>query len=576
MNIQVAACATFANLNSIDFGVTLNGPIGANISDIQATNGFGTTSGFNSGTHYFLNSSTQADVIWSTTTMENLIANQAFIVIQVNVPPGSAPGTLSITLDGGTNGLAGATQNMGTTSPSVPLTFDPLSIPCNSTINPATTSTVSASGTITFMSQGTGVATTSVLLQNTTAGTVSTATTSATPSPGTYSLTGITAGDNVKITPSKTNSASLGASYVNITDAILLERYVQGPLLFPAATHGMIHPSQALAGDADYDGDIDFVDVVRIRQSIVGFPAQQYIRTDWVFYPTTTAFSSMPFYNYTAPLMQCFSGAMTASNPNINFIGVKVGDVNETANLAAMPSPEARSSANFMVADQAIAAGTLVEIPVYAQDFADLFGYQTNIVFDTDYMQFAEVELGTALPDMELADFGTHSVESGVIPAIWGGLENANLVDGDLLFTLKFNALRDAESLKDLLSLRTANNLVSLAFDGSLFAQSLGLEFTDVLSSASEVSEKAFVLYPSTPNPFSERTKVSFDLPQASNVNIVITDLTGRVVYTRTASMSAGYNEFLINKNDLNASGVYYYQIKASNYEASSKMILID
>jgi hypothetical protein len=80
------------------------------------------------------------------------------------------------------------------------------------------------------------------------------------------------------------------------------------------------------------------------------------------------------------------------------------------------------------------------------------------------------------------------------------------------------------------------------------------------------------------PNPFNPTTKIDYQLPYASNVSIILYDLTGREVKKLVSSFqSAGNYTVQLNGTEL-SSGVYFYKIIASNgslsFEKSLKMIL--
>ena len=77
------------------------------------------------------------------------------------------------------------------------------------------------------------------------------------------------------------------------------------------------------------------------------------------------------------------------------------------------------------------------------------------------------------------------------------------------------------------------------------------------------------------PNPFNPSTKISFSLPQANNVKLVVYDLLGREVATLVNDyMNAGNHTVDFNASTL-ASGVYMYRIEAGSFTAAKKMMLL-
>ena len=84
-----------------------------------------------------------------------------------------------------------------------------------------------------------------------------------------------------------------------------------------------------------------------------------------------------------------------------------------------------------------------------------------------------------------------------------------------------------------------------------------------------------YVLSQNYPNPFNPSTKISFSLPQANNVKLVVYDLLGREVSTLVNGyMNAGVHTVDFNASSL-ASGIYLYRIEAGSFTAAKKMMLI-
>ena len=86
---------------------------------------------------------------------------------------------------------------------------------------------------------------------------------------------------------------------------------------------------------------------------------------------------------------------------------------------------------------------------------------------------------------------------------------------------------------------------------------------------------QAFQLYQNYPNPFNPSTTIKYQIPKESLVTIKIFDVLGREVATLlNAEQKAGEHEVIWNASDI-ASGVYIYQVKAGNFIAAKKMLLI-
>lgn len=87
------------------------------------------------------------------------------------------------------------------------------------------------------------------------------------------------------------------------------------------------------------------------------------------------------------------------------------------------------------------------------------------------------------------------------------------------------------------------------------------------------------------PNPFNPETWIPYRLAEAADVTLTIYDATGSVVRrihvghrTPAAYTSKGKAIYWDGRNDFGervSSGVYFYQLKASDYQATKKMVIV-
>lgn len=76
-------------------------------------------------------------------------------------------------------------------------------------------------------------------------------------------------------------------------------------------------------------------------------------------------------------------------------------------------------------------------------------------------------------------------------------------------------------------------------------------------------------------NPFNPATQSDFELPDASNINILINDITGKALNEFTAhNLSSGKYKYEWNGENY-SSGIYFYRLMANNFTAVRKMILM-
>ena len=113
---------------------------------------------------------------------------------------------------------------------------------------------------------------------------------------------------------------------------------------------------------------------------------------------------------------------------------------------------------------------------------------------------------------------------------------------------------------------------------GSPEVVTVDLEVSDDTSVSD--SPMAFKLEGNFPNPFNPMTRISFALPSQSDVRIDVIDVSGRLVRTlEAAELPAGRQSVLWDGRDDQgrtvATGVYFARLRAGQFEATSKMVLL-
>ena len=89
-----------------------------------------------------------------------------------------------------------------------------------------------------------------------------------------------------------------------------------------------------------------------------------------------------------------------------------------------------------------------------------------------------------------------------------------------------------------------------------------------------DLSTAQAVLDQNYPNPFSGSTTISYELAQASQVKITITDITGKVVMDlNDGNKPAGQHQLTLSAASLQ-SGVYFYTIEAGQFRETKRMIV--
>lgn len=143
-----------------------------------------------------------------------------------------------------------------------------------------------------------------------------------------------------------------------------------------------------------------------------------------------------------------------------------------------------------------------------------------------------------------------------------------------VVFTIEKNELKP-------ISLLNADHAGDVIFEtDKLGSIQVILAKREVLNEIEKGIPNTFALAQNYPNPFNSSTSIRYQLPVKSDVRILIFDLMGRQVKTLYQGVqNAGYHSVewngLSDDNRLLPSGVYFYRMISSDFQATEKMIYL-
>ncbi len=242
-----------------------------------------------------------------------------------------------------------------------------------------------------------------------------------------------------------------------------------------------------------------------------------------------------------------------------DFVGVKIGDVNNTAkaNVNQILPRSGRRVLNVQLdAPESVEAGQMVDVRLRMPESVE--GFQWTL--ETEGLSFESISSET----MKMDESHIGMPEDGVITMSWNAEDEESRGVGQVVH-LRFMAVVSGNVAQMI-------RLTSLLTEAE--AYTTAGEILDVrLRKDGQAPE--FALYQNTPNPWNAQTSIGFDIPKDAAVKLTIFDATGKVVKTVENEFKAGYNTIILNAHELTTSGVMYYRLESGEYSASKKMVLI-
>jgi hypothetical protein len=361
---------------------------------------------------------------------------------------------------------------------------------------------------------------------------------------------------------------------VTTFDLVLISKHVLGP-----PNPQLDSPYKMIAADVNRENGITTADMVAIRRVILlltnEFPNNN---TSWRFVDPNHVFPT-PFNPSSDIFPECRTVDLSSQIEagDIDFIGIKIGDVNNSANgcqsFTSDPIEERSSGVSLFIGNnQKTKTDEIIEIQLFLQSEADLVAWQMGLNFDPAILEFLEAVPGD-LDGISPGDFGLTQVKEGKLRAIWTAPKAKPYAfnRGIRLFNLRFKALRPIEQAENLLATND-ETLMTAAFEDNGAAKHIrlktGEEFEQFMGmKAAQLPETLTVT--ASPNPFSGEITFNVAVPEASPVELMVFDPVGRLALRWKGQTEKGHNAFTFDQAKAWTKGIYTYQLNTDTQAVS-------
>ena len=348
------------------------------------------------------------------------------------------------------------------------------------------------------------------------------------------SLSNALVGDDFSITPSKDINIRNG---VSTFDVLLIQKHI-------LTIDTLESPYKIIAADVNKSNSVSALDLVLIRKVILfdsdSFPNN----TSWRFVQSDYVFPN-PINPFSEDFPEFVEFLDIQGNSQVDFTGLKVGDVNTSANPDEFnPSLEERNANDTLqlfTENQTLETGTEVLVPIKSANFNTITGFQFTVEFDPRSMEYLGFEEGV-LAGFEDKNIGKRFSDNGFLTISWDEINSVSLKGNDPLFYLKFKVLKEAVLSK---TLDVSSKLTRKeAYDFHLNILTLDFKF-----SAEKIVDNEQPKINIFPNPFDQKTRIGFDLNEGKEVLLKVFDLKGQLVHQESKFFEKGKNQFTLNGN---------------------------
>ncbi len=369
---------------------------------------------------------------------------------------------------------------------------------------------------------------------------------------GIFLFESIFPGGTYTLTPFKDDNPLNG---VSTFDLLLISKHILD-------IQALDSPYKIIAADANKSGSVTTFDVVEIRKLILGIYNKLPANTSWRFVDKDYVFPNPanPFQD-TFPEFIMRTNITTDQLDN-DFVGIKVGDVNNTVHPDNFVTTQDRTAGTlfFRTSDRNVERDE--EFTVSFKAAEKVLGYQFTL--NINGLEVVDILPGAGMTTENFGVFSdavTASVEkdAGEFDVTFRATKAGRLSDmlGISSRITRAEAYKAKDATAVLSSAEVGKLDVALLFDNRL------------------VSKVGFELYQNQPNPFRGRTDIGCHLPEDTDATLSVFDENGRVIHIQSGHYERGYHTFHIDESSLDAAGVLYYKLETATDSAVRKMVVI-
>ncbi len=379
---------------------------------------------------------------------------------------------------------------------------------------------------------------------------------------GTYSFD-VTSGGNYTITPTKTGSMTNGVTSI---DLAISQGHILG--LFDLGT-----VYDVIAMDVNQSCTLSSVDLAITQAVILGILDEFPEGKSWKFVPADIEFPNMDtpcdyeqFLSY-----ENLDTDVTGQN----FIGVKIGDVNNSYDPTG--GFTSNDPMRFSIADAVAAPDEIVQIPVSISEAIDIATWQLTHTWDANVLEFQGIEMINETLASGLV-FGEHAIEEGQLTSLWLHPENLAVTFNEETpaYYLTFKVVGEIGTSTQI----STNSAITPAIGYNDDFEEINIISTDglleiqAITDVTDISSENNVLsFTNMPNPFHDNTVIQFELPYAGEANILIYNILGKEIKQFNGYYEAGVNTVLWNDAAQFPAGIYTCELQFEQYQQTIKLL---
>lgn len=367
---------------------------------------------------------------------------------------------------------------------------------------------------------------------------------------GQYAFATLLAGIETQVSPRKTDGVLDGVSTLDI---LKIQRHILGLEKIESSY-------KLIAADVDNSGSISASDLLEIRRLILG-KQELFNNTDsWRMIDRDQKFNN-PDNPFEDTWRQAYFINDLSSDMTIDFIGVKTGDVDDSNSIATGSQIDSRSvlKAVLETENKQMVAGNIYELNFDLKDINSISGMQFEMTID-DRITILDVTSSR----FSISEQNYNKLD-GNLRFSWNSNE-AILLDQNSTFTITVQA-NESVFVNDCVQMNSEGLHSEVYTDSDVAPLQLSFRNSEL--------DNEILLYQNAPNPWSDFTEVKFYIDRIKPYTFSVFDINGRLLHRQQNHSKVGINKVLLDKYDINADGILYYELQIDGQRYMNKMIVI-
>lgn len=344
---------------------------------------------------------------------------------------------------------------------------------------------------------------------------------------------------------------------VTTLDLVMIQRHILG-------LSELDSPYKLIAADINNSESLTAADLIALRKLILGVDLTLDQNTSWRFVSKNESMNDMTDpWPFTEDLI-----LQSASNQAIDadFIGVKIGDVNNSAEgllSTEIIEPRSSNTLGIITRDRKIRRDDQVYIDLISSSTVDLEAMQMTITWKADAMTLIDiVPIG-----IDIKDYHSSLITPGQLTIAWHNVDGKKVTEGVPFFQLVMEGNSNAR-LSNILEI-SSTITSARAYNTADEAMDIGLRFED--------AETIGIIFgQNKPNPFLSETTVEFNLPEAMAVTFKVFNGNGKLIYKTTNNYSGGSNSLKLGEQLGEYRGILFLKMEAAEFSEVKRMIRIE